>query len=100
MVPDQTPRSAASGLVLHCLSLSHRKNARLIWVKVSYGQLHSPSMCRKDGEINHALDRARVHSQLMKKNNKLLLITNYFNSFKPNGIAHPCWRIHLEYKGF
>ena len=25
-------------------------------------------MCQTDGEPNHALDRARVHSQLMKKN--------------------------------
>ena len=31
--PDQTPCSAASDLVLHCLPISHRKNARLIWVK-------------------------------------------------------------------
>ena len=31
--PDQTPRSAASGLVLHCLPMSHKKDARLIWVK-------------------------------------------------------------------
>ena len=26
---DQTPRSAASDLILHCLSMSHKKNARL-----------------------------------------------------------------------
>ena len=31
--PDQTPRSAASDLGLHCLSMSHKKDARLIWVK-------------------------------------------------------------------
>ena len=31
--PDQTPRSAASDMVLHCLSMSHKKDARLIWVK-------------------------------------------------------------------
>ena len=31
--PDQTPRSAASGRGLHCLSMSHKKDARLIWVK-------------------------------------------------------------------
>ena len=30
--PDQTPRSAASGLGLHCLPMSHKKDARLIWV--------------------------------------------------------------------
>ena len=31
--PDQTPRFAASDLVLHCLSMSHKKDVRLIWVK-------------------------------------------------------------------
>ena len=31
--PDQTPRFAASDLVLHCLPLSHKKDARLKWVK-------------------------------------------------------------------
>ena len=30
---DQTPRSAASDLVLHCLSMSHTNDARLKWVK-------------------------------------------------------------------
>ena len=28
-----TPRSVASDLGLHCLPMSHRKDARLIWVK-------------------------------------------------------------------
>ena len=32
---DQMPRSAASGLGLHCLPMSHKKDARLIWVKKS-----------------------------------------------------------------
>ena len=31
--PDQTLRFAASDLVLHCLPMSHKKDARLIWVK-------------------------------------------------------------------
>ena len=31
--PDQTPCLAASDLVLHCLPITHKKNARLIWVK-------------------------------------------------------------------
>ena len=31
--PDQTPRFAVSDLVLHCLLMSHKKDARLIWVK-------------------------------------------------------------------
>ena len=29
--PDQTPRFEASGLVLHCLPMSHKKDARVIW---------------------------------------------------------------------
>ena len=35
--PDQTPHSAVSELGLHCLSMSHRKDARLIsiWVNNS-----------------------------------------------------------------
>ena len=32
--PDQTPHPAASDLGLHCLPMSHRKYARLIWVNV------------------------------------------------------------------
>ena len=31
--PDQTQRFAASDLVLHCLPLSYKKDARLLWVK-------------------------------------------------------------------
>ena len=31
--PDQTPCSAASCLGLHCLSMSHKKDIGLIWVK-------------------------------------------------------------------
>ena len=34
--PDQTPHSAASGLGLHCLPTSHKKDTRLIWVKVYF----------------------------------------------------------------
>ena len=30
--PDQMPHFAASDLVLHCLLMSHKKDARLIWV--------------------------------------------------------------------
>ena len=29
--PDQTPRFVSSDLVLHCLPMSHEKDARLIW---------------------------------------------------------------------
>ena len=32
--PDQMLLSAASDLVLHCPPVSHKKDARLIWVKV------------------------------------------------------------------
>ena len=32
MYPDQTPRTVASDLGLHCLPLSHENDARLIWV--------------------------------------------------------------------
>ena len=31
--PDQTPRFAPSDLVLHCLPMCHKKDARLICVK-------------------------------------------------------------------
>ena len=31
--PDQTPHSVASDLGLHCLPMSHKKDARHIWVK-------------------------------------------------------------------
>ena len=34
--PDQTPRSAASELGLHFLSMSHKNNASLIWVNFVY----------------------------------------------------------------
>ena len=33
--PDQTARSAASDLGLHCFPLSHKKDARLIWVRIA-----------------------------------------------------------------
>ena len=31
--PDQTPHSVASDLGLHCLPMSHKKDARHIWIK-------------------------------------------------------------------
>ena len=31
--PDQTPRSVASDQGLHCLPMSHKKEAMLIWIK-------------------------------------------------------------------
>ena len=33
--PDQTLRSVASDLVLHCLSMSHKKDVRLKWAKTN-----------------------------------------------------------------
>ena len=30
--PDQMLQNAASGLFLHCLAMSHKKDARLTWV--------------------------------------------------------------------
>ena len=32
---DQTPRFAASDQVLHCLSMSYKKDGRLIWVNMN-----------------------------------------------------------------
>ena len=34
--PDQTPRSAASDLGLHCLPMSHKKDPMLIWVNEGF----------------------------------------------------------------
>ena len=31
--PDQMPHSVASDLGLHCMPMSHKKDARHIWVK-------------------------------------------------------------------
>ena len=50
--PDQTPHSVASDLGLHYLPMSHKKDARHIWVKM---QLHvyclSHKSCRNLGRI-------------------------------------------------
>ena len=34
--PDQTLHSSASGLGLHCLPMSHKEDARLIWINTLY----------------------------------------------------------------
>ena len=39
--PDQTPRFAASNLVLRCLPMSHKKDSRLIWVNKLSESLHA-----------------------------------------------------------
>ena len=58
--PDQTPRFAASDLVLHCLLMSHKKDTRLIWGKVLYivGLLH----------ILNGFDLIHSESATMKQN--------------------------------
>ena len=38
--PDQTPHSVASDLGLHYLPMSHKKDARQIWVKMQLFCLH------------------------------------------------------------
>ena len=38
--PDQTPHSVASDLGLHFLPMSHKKDARHIWVKMQLFCLH------------------------------------------------------------
>ena len=37
--PDQTLHFAASDLVLHCLQMSHKKDPRLLWVKLCLGSI-------------------------------------------------------------
>ena len=48
--PDQTPNSVASDLGLHCLPMSHKKDARHIWVKMQLFCLSHKS-CRNSGSI-------------------------------------------------
>ena len=38
-VPDQTPHYAVSDLDLHCLPMSHKKEASLIWDTKGYSML-------------------------------------------------------------
>ena len=48
--PDQTPHSVASDLGLHYLPMSHKKDARHIWVKMqSFCLFHKG--CRNLGSI-------------------------------------------------
>ena len=48
--PDQMPYSVASDLCLHYLSLSHKKDARHIWLKMQLFCL-SHKNCRNLGSI-------------------------------------------------
>ena len=43
--PDQTLCPAASDLVLHCLPMSHKKDARLIWVKQNFESKNVINFC-------------------------------------------------------
>ena len=44
IAPDGTPRFAASHLGLFCFPISHKKDARLIWVKTLYYHKQSLNM--------------------------------------------------------
>ena len=48
--PDQTPYSAASHLGLHYLPMTHKKDARHIWVKMQLFCVSHKS-CRNLGSI-------------------------------------------------
>ena len=43
ITPDGTTRSTASHLGLFCLPMSHKKDARLIWVKPVIGACYHPA---------------------------------------------------------
>ena len=49
--PDQTPHSVASGLGLHGLHMSHKKDARLIWVKTIDSDFNTIFYILTDGLI-------------------------------------------------
>ena len=55
---DGTPRFAASHLGLFCLPMSHKKDARLIWIKlihtciVHYNYTHQLLISYRDENIN------------------------------------------------
>ena len=42
--PYQMPRYAASDLGLHCFSVSHKKDARQIWVQALAGNLNTAQL--------------------------------------------------------
>ena len=46
--PDRTPCSAVSELGLHCLHMSHKKDASHIWVKAKYNLIFQ-LICRQTG---------------------------------------------------
>ena len=52
--PDQTPRSVASDLGLHCLHMSHKKYARLKLVKIMFHNPYVVCIIKKD-RLNEAV---------------------------------------------
>ena len=51
--PDGTPRSAATCLGLFCLPMSHKKDARLIWVKWTVFTDTSKNILKILDRLNH-----------------------------------------------
>ena len=45
------PLSAASDLGLHCLHVSHKKDASLIWVNIQYSAIIADSRCNLGNEM-------------------------------------------------
>ena len=67
--PDHTSPSAASDLGLHYLSMSHKKDARLIWVNSGYLQTGTSSNCEdSDGISSGSALFAKVKTNLHDKN--------------------------------
>ena len=49
IAPDGTPCSATSHLGLFCLPMSHKMDARLIWVKMDFSFVSDRIFCRGGG---------------------------------------------------
>ena len=56
IAPDGTPRFAASHLGLFCFALSHKKDARLIWVEDAYLKQKVSSKCKQISILDAFLD--------------------------------------------
>ena len=59
--PDQTPHSLASDLVLHYLPMSHKKDARHIWVKNAIIVLISQELQKFGKHIVEIIFLVKVH---------------------------------------
>ena len=66
MEPDQTPRSAASDLGLHCLPMSHLWDVRHKWVKHSELPIHLNNALR--ALLSLWVIRPNVHIDKVHKN--------------------------------